>query len=128
MPTGTVRIHRVLRAPPERVYRAFLDPHAMAKWLPPHGLTGRDPHLDARVGGSYRRSFTHGSSGSTHSFGGDYLDLVPNERFVHTHKFDDANLTGEMKVTLPFRPALVNQGDQGRTRWRPAAGLAAADQ
>ena len=97
---GTVRLHRVLRAPPERVYRAFLDPDAMVKWLPPHGFTGKVHHVDARVGGTYRMSFTNFGSGGSHSFGGEYLELVPNERIVHTDRFDDPNLPGEMRTTV----------------------------
>jgi uncharacterized protein YndB with AHSA1/START domain len=107
MPTGTVRLHRVLRAKPERVYRAFLDPDAMAKWLPPHGFTGKVHHMDARVGGTYRMSFTNFSSGNSHSFGGEYLELVPSERIVHTDKFDDPNLPGEMRVTVDLKQVSV---------------------
>lgn len=104
MATHTVRLHRVLRSTPERVYRAFLDADAMAKWLPPHGFTGRVEHLDARVGGSYRMSFTNFSGGGSHSFGGVYLELVPNQRIRHTDRFDDPNLPGEMQVTISLRP------------------------
>jgi uncharacterized protein YndB with AHSA1/START domain len=100
MPTGTVRLHRVLRAPPERVYRAFLDPEALAKWLPPNGFTGRVHEIDARVGGLYRMSFTNFSTGQTHAFGGRYVELVPNECLSYTDRFDDANLPGEMKTRL----------------------------
>jgi uncharacterized protein YndB with AHSA1/START domain len=100
MPTNTVRLHRVLRAAPERVYRAFLDPDAMAKWLPPNGFTGRVNELDARVGGRHRMSFTNFSTGQSHSFGGEYLELVPNERLRYTDRFDDANLPGTMQVTV----------------------------
>jgi len=96
---NTIRLHRVLRAKPERIYRAFLDPDAMAKWLPPNGFTGKVHHLDARVGGTYRMSFTNFTSGKSHSFGGEYLELVPNERIRHTDRFDDPNLVGEMQVT-----------------------------
>jgi uncharacterized protein YndB with AHSA1/START domain len=103
MSTHTVRLHRVLRAPPERVYRAFLDPDAMAKWLPPHGFTGRVHEIDARVGGRYRMSFTNLGNGQRHSFGGEYLELVPNERIVNTDRFDDANLPGEMRTTVTLR-------------------------
>ena len=103
MSTNTVRLHRVLRAPPERIYRAFLDPDAMAKWLPPHGFTGKVHQMDARVGGSYRMSFTNFSNGQSHSFGGSYLELVPGERIVHTDVFDDPNLPGEMRVTVTFK-------------------------
>src|SRR5204863_9464271 len=97
--TNTVRLHRVLRAKPERIYRAFLDADAMAKWLPPHGFTGKVHALDARVGGKYRMSFTNFSSKQSHSFGGEYLELVPGQRIVHTDKFDDPNLPGEMRTT-----------------------------
>lgn len=103
MSAHTVRLHRVLRAPPERVYRAFLDPDAMVKWLPPHGYTGRVHKMDARVGGRYRMSFTHLGNGQRHAFGGEYLELVPGERIVHTDRFDDANLPGEMRVTVTLR-------------------------
>jgi len=100
---GTVRLHRVLRSTPERIYRAFLDPDAMAKWLPPNGFTGKVHHMDAKVGGSYKMSFTNFSTGHSHSFGGDYLELVPNERIRHTDKFDDPNLSGEMKTTVSLK-------------------------
>lgn len=103
MPTNTVRLHRVLRAPPERVYRAFLDAGAMCKWLPPNGFTGTVHHLDAKVGGTYKMSFTNFSSGNGHSFGGKYLELVPHERIRHTDKFDDPNLPGEMVTTISLR-------------------------
>ncbi|MDE2615910.1 MAG: SRPBCC family protein [Burkholderiales bacterium] len=103
MSTNTVRLHRVLRAPAERVYRAFIDPAAMTKWLPPHGFTGKVHEMDARVGGGYRMSFTNFSNGQSHSFGGTYLELVPGERIVHTDVFDDPNLPGEMRVTLTFK-------------------------
>ena len=98
----TVRLHRVLRAPPERVYRAFLDPQAMVKWLPPHGFTGEVHELDARVGGRFRMSFTHFATGQTHSFGGEYLELLPYTRICHTDAFDDAALPGAMRVTVSF--------------------------
>ena len=104
MPTGTVRLHRVLRTTPEKVYRAFLDPDAMVKWLPPHGFTGKVHHLDAKVGGTFKMSFTNFTSGHGHTFGGEYLELVPNERSRHTDKFDDPNLPGEMHVTVSLRP------------------------
>jgi uncharacterized protein YndB with AHSA1/START domain len=104
---NTVRFHRVLRATPDRVYRAFLDPDAMAKWLPPNGFTGKVHHLDAKVGGTYRMSFTNFTSGKSHSFGGEYLELVPNERIRNTDRFDDPNLPGEMQVTVTFRKVLV---------------------
>ena len=103
MPTNTVRLHRVLRAPPERVYRAFLDADAMAKWLPPHGFTGKVHHLDAKVGGTYRMSFTNFTNGASHAFGGEFLELVPNERIRHTDRFDDPNLPGTMQTTITLR-------------------------
>ena len=103
MSTNTVRLHRILRAKPERVYRAFLDADAMAKWLPPNGFTGRVHHVDAKVGGTYKMSFTNFSTGQSHSFGGKYLELVPNERIRHTDKFDDPNLPGEMQTTVSIR-------------------------
>ena len=107
MPTNTVRFHRVLRATPQRVYRAFLDADAMAKWLPPNGFTGKVHQIDARVGGTYKMSFTNFSTGNSHSFGGEYLELVPNERIVHTDKFDDPNLPGQMKTTITLKKVLV---------------------
>ena len=97
---NTIRLHRVLRAAPERVYRAFLDPDAMAKWLPPYGFTGRVHRLDAKVGGEHRMSFTSFATGKSHSFGGRYLELVPNERLRYTDRFDDPSLPGEMQVTV----------------------------
>jgi uncharacterized protein YndB with AHSA1/START domain len=103
MATNTVRLHHVLRAKPERVYRAFLDPDAMAKWLPPNGFTGRVHHADAKVGGTYKMSFTNFSTGHSHAFGGAYLELVPNERIRHTDKFDDPNLPGEMQTTISLK-------------------------
>ena len=105
--TGTVRLHRVLTAPPERIYRAFLDADAMAKWLPPHGFTGHVHSMDARVGGGYRMSFTNFSSGNSHSFGGTFVELVPGERIRHTDKFDDPNLPGEMQTTIVLRKVSV---------------------
>ena len=104
MSTNTVQLHRVLRTTPERIYRAFLDADAMAKWLPPHGFTGKVEHVDARVGGTYRMSFTNFSNGQSHAFGGRYLELVPNERIRHTDTFDDPNLPGEMRTTISLRP------------------------
>ncbi len=100
---NTIRLQRVLRAPPERVYRAFLDADALVKWIPPHGFTAKVHALDARVGGNYRMSFTNFSAGQTHSFGGTYLELVPNERIVHTDVFDDPNMPGELMVTITFK-------------------------
>ena len=107
MGTSTVQFHRVLRAPAERIYRAFLDPDAMAKWLPPHGFTGRVHEMDARVGGHYRMSFTQLSNGHVHSFGGEFLELVPGERIRHTDRFDDPNLPGQMVTTITFKPVSV---------------------
>ena len=104
---STIRLHRVLRAQPERIYRAFLDPDAMAKWLPPNGFTGKVHQMDARVGGSYKMSFTNFTTGGSHSFGGQYLELTPNERIRHTDKFDDPNLPGEMQVTITFKKVVV---------------------
>lgn len=101
---NTVRLHRVLKAPPERVYRAFLDPAANAKWLPPHGFTCTVDHIDARVGGTYKMAFTNFSSGQTHSFGGVFVDLVPNELIRNTDVFDDPNLQGEMVTTVTLKP------------------------
>ncbi len=100
MPTHTIRLHRVLRSTPEKIYRAFLDADAMSKWLPPHGFTGKVHHLDAKVGGTFRMTFTNFGSGNGHSFGGTYLELVPHERLRYTDKFDDPNLPGEMTVTV----------------------------
>jgi len=104
MATGTVSLHRVLRATPERVYRAFLDADALAKWLPPHGFTGRVQHLEAKVGGTYRMSFTNLTSGQTHAFGGSYLELIPHERIRHSDGFDDPALPGTMITTIDLRP------------------------
>ena len=105
--TGTVRLHRVLTAPPERIYRAFLDAHALAKWLPPHGFTGHVHEMDAREGGGSRMTFTNFSSGNSHSFGGTFVELVPNERIRHTDTFDDPNLPGEMQTTITLRKVMV---------------------
>ncbi|SRR6266404_1733677 len=104
---NTVRLHRVLRASPERVYRAFLDADAMAKWLPPNGFTGKVHQMDARVGGRHRMSFTNFTSGKSHSFGGEYLELVPHERLRYTDVFDDPNLPGEMCVTVSLKKVSV---------------------
>ena len=104
MATGTVRLHRVLRTQPEKVYRAFLDPDAMVKWLPPHGFTGKVHRLEAKVGGAYKMSFTNWTTGHGHSFGGTYLELVPNERIRHTDEFDDPGLSGEMQTTITLKP------------------------
>jgi uncharacterized protein YndB with AHSA1/START domain len=105
--TGTVRLHRVLKAPAERVYRAFLDPQAMAKWLPPHGFTGKVDRIDAKVGGSYHMSFTNFGTGKSHTFGGTYVELTPNERIRYTDKFDDPNMPGEMKVTVTLKTVVA---------------------
>jgi uncharacterized protein YndB with AHSA1/START domain len=101
--TNTVRLHRVLRAPAERLYKAFLDPDAMAKWLPPHGFTGKVHEMSARVGGGYRMSFTNFGTGTSHSFRGTYVELTPHERIRYTDQFDDPNLTGQMQVTVTLR-------------------------
>ncbi|NMG28561.1 SRPBCC family protein [Aromatoleum evansii] len=103
MPTGTVRLHRVLRAKPEKIYRAFLDAEALARWLPPNGFTSTVAHLDATVGGTFRMAFRNFSTGNSHSFGGNYLELVPNERIRYTDKFDDTKLPGEMVTTVSLR-------------------------
>ena len=104
---NTIQLHRVLRATPERIYRAFLDGDAMAKWLPPHGFTGRVHQIDPRVGGTYKMSFTNFTSGKSHSFGGEYLELVPNEKIRHTDVFDDPNLPGQMEVTVTLKKVSV---------------------
>lgn len=104
MATGTVRLHRVLRSTAEKGYRAFLDADAMSKWLPPHGFTCKVHHIDARVGGTYRMTFTNFSTGHGHSFGGEYRELIPNERIHYTDRFDDPNLPGEMRATISLRP------------------------
>jgi uncharacterized protein YndB with AHSA1/START domain len=103
---NTVRLHRVLRAPAERIYRAFLDPGAMVKWLPPHGFVGKVHEMDARVGGGYHMSFTNFGTGKSHSFRATYVELTPHERIRHTDTFDDPNLPGEMQVTISLRPVL----------------------
>jgi uncharacterized protein YndB with AHSA1/START domain len=103
MPGNTIRLHRVLRATPEKVYRAFLDPDAMAKWLPPNGFTGKVHQLDAKVGGTHKMSFTNFSTGKSHSFGGEYLELVPHQRIRYTDKFNDPNLPGEMQCTVTLK-------------------------
>jgi uncharacterized protein YndB with AHSA1/START domain len=100
MATGTVRLHRVLRADPERIYRAFLNPEAMAKWLPPYGFTGQVQHLDAKVGGTFKMSFTNFTTGNSHAFGGEHPELVPHQRLRYSDKFDDPNLPGEMETTV----------------------------
>jgi uncharacterized protein YndB with AHSA1/START domain len=100
---NTVKLHRVLRATPDRVYRAFIDPEAMVKWLPPHGFTGKVHQAEARVGGSYKMSFKNFTTGESHSFGGKYLEMVPNERLRYTDKFDDPSLPGEMQTTVTIK-------------------------
>lgn len=107
MATNTIRLHRVLTAPPERVYRAFLDADAKARWLPPNGFTGKVHHQEAKVGGTYKMSFTNFTSGNSHSFGGTFTELVPNERLRYTDKFDDPNLPGEMQVTVLLKKVSV---------------------
>ena len=107
MSTNTIRLHRVLRATPERIYRAFLDADAMAKWLPPNGFTCTVHHLDATVGGTFKMSFTNFSTGSSHSFGGKYIELVPNERIVATDVFDDPNMPGEMRTSYTIKQVSV---------------------
>lgn len=104
MPSNTVSLHRVIRTTPERIYRAFLDADAMAKWLPPYGFTCKVLHMDARVGGKFRMAFTNFSTGHGHAFGGEYRELVPHERICYTDKFDDPNLPGEMVTTVSLRP------------------------
>src|SRR6266498_2949048 len=101
--TNTIQLHRVLRAMPERVYRAFLDADAMTKWLPPNGFTGKVHHLDAKVGGTFKMSFTNFTTGKSHSFGGEYLELTPNERIRYTDRFDDPNLPGEIQTTITLK-------------------------
>ncbi len=107
MPANSIKLHRVLRTKPEKIYRAFLDAGAMVKWLPPNGFTAKVHELDARVGGKHRMSFTNFTSGKSHSFGGEYLELVPNERIRYTDRFDDPNLLGEMQITVTLKPVSV---------------------
>ena len=106
MTSRSVQLHRVLRTPPEKVYRAFLEPEAMAKWIPPYGFTCQVHHMDAKVGGTFRMSFRNFSTGNGHSFGGEYLELVPNELIRYTDKFDDPNLPGVLQVTVSLKPVL----------------------
>jgi uncharacterized protein YndB with AHSA1/START domain len=124
---NTVRLHRVLATKPEKVYRAFLDPDALARWLPPNGFTGHVHHSDAKVGGAFKMSFTNFSTGSVSSFGGEYLELVPNERLRYTDRFDDQNLPGEMQTTVTLKKVassteldIVQEGIQMRSRSMPA--------
>ena len=107
MATHTVRLHRVFRAPADRIYRAFLDAEALAKWLPPHGFTGKVHTMDAQVGGRYRMSFTNFSNGLSHAFGGQYLELMPGQRLHYTAQFDDVHLPGEMQTTVVLTPVLM---------------------
>lgn len=107
MPTNTVRLHRVLRSPPERVYRPFLDAEAMVKWLPPNGFTGKVHQMDARVSGTFRMSFTNFTTGQSHSFGGEYLELSPHERILYTDRFDDPNLPGVIEATVVLKKVAV---------------------
>jgi len=104
---STVQFHRVLRAPAEKIYKAFIDPDAMAKWLPPNGFTGKVHDMDARVGGGYRMSFTNFGTGNSHSFQGQFVELVPGERICYTDRFDDPNLPGEMRVTVTLKKVMV---------------------
>ena len=105
--TNPIKLHRVFQAPPERIYRAFLNPDAMAKWLPPNGFTGKVHQIKAEVGGTYKMSFTNLTTGHSHSFGGEFLELVPNERIRHTDKFDDPKLPGQMTTTITFKKVSV---------------------
>lgn len=107
METNTIKLHRVFKTSPNKVYKAFIDPEAMVKWLPPNGFTGKVDHVDARVGGTYKMSFTNFGKGLAHSFGGEYLELVPGELIKHTDKFDDPNMPGEMVVTITFKKVMV---------------------
>src|SRR5687767_13308220 len=107
MSTNTIRLHRVLKAPPERIYKAVLDPAANCKWLPPYGFTCTVHHLEAKVGGTYKMSFTNFTTGKSHSFGGEYLELVPNERIRNTDRFDDPNMPGEMQNTITLKQVSV---------------------
>ena len=119
MTTGTVRLHRVLRTKPEKLYRAFLEPDAMAKWIPPFGFTCKVHHMDAKVGGTFKMSFHNFSTGHGHSFGGEYRELVPNELIRYTDKFDDPNLPGEMQVTVSLRVGVVRHRAEHRSRRNP---------
>ncbi|MEP7244824.1 MAG: SRPBCC family protein [Gammaproteobacteria bacterium] len=125
MTTSTIRLHRVLRATPDRVYRAFLDADAFAKWLPPNGFTARVHQLEPKVGGAYKMSFTNFSTGNGHSFGGEYVELVPNERVRYTARFDDPNLPGQMQTTVSLTPVFcgveVNITQEGIPEMIPAA-------
>ncbi len=124
---NTIQFHRVLRAQPERVYRAFLDAEAMVKWLPPNGFTGKVHHMDAKLGGTFKMSFTNFTTGKSHSFGGEYLELVPHERIRYTDNFDDPNLPGEIRVTVGAQTGLRGHGRhyraRGASRCDPRGGL-----
>jgi len=120
MTTGTVTTQRILRAPPERVYRAFLEADAMAKWLPPYGFTGTVDHMDARIGGSFRMAFTNFSTGTVHGFSGSYLELVPNQRIRYTDVFDDPHLPGEVQVTVTLTPVVCGTEIQIQQTGLPA--------
>jgi uncharacterized protein YndB with AHSA1/START domain len=119
MAGNTIRLHRVLRATPEKVYRAFLDPDAKAKWLPPNGFTGKVHHLDARVGGTFKMSFTNFATGRSHSFGGEYLELVPCERIRYTDRFDDPNMPGDIQVTITLKKVSVGTELNILQEWVP---------
>jgi uncharacterized protein YndB with AHSA1/START domain len=121
MSTGTVKLHRILRAPPHRIYRAFLEAEALAKWLPPYGFSCKVHHLDARVGGSFRMAFTNFGSGGSHAFGGEYLELVPNERIRYSDRFDDTNLPGVMQTTVSLTTVLCGTEIQVVQEGIPAA-------
>jgi len=129
MSTNTVRLHRVLRAPADRIYRAFLDPDAMAKWLPPNGFVGKVHQMDAKVGGTYKMSFTNFTTGKSHAFGGRYVELMPNERLAYTDRFDDPNLPGEMLTTIVLKKVAcgteVNIVQEGIHIGRPIVALQA---
>ena len=124
METNTVKLHRVIKSTPEKIYKAFLDPAAMCKWLPPHGFTGEVHLMEPRVGGRYKMSFTNFGTGSSHSFGGEYLELVPNEKIVNTDRFNDPNMPGEMKTTVTLRTVMggteVNITQEGIPSMIPA--------
>ena len=126
MATNTIKLHRVLRAKPERVFRAFIDADAMCKWLPPNGFTGKVHHIDAKVGGTYKMSFSNFSSGHRHSFGGKFLELVPNERIRHTDEFDNPNMPGVMQTTIQLKKVSVGTEldiVQGRARLHSCGGM-----
>ena len=106
MPTNSIRLHRILRTTPDKLYRAFLDPEAIAKWIPPYGFTGKVHHMDAKVGGTYKMSFTNFTTGQSHSFGGKYIELVPGKRIKYTDKFDDPNMAGEITATIELKKVL----------------------